>query len=200
MKVFLRVPTNGDIDRELTRWLLWLVSKCEYVQPDIHYSNFGPAEARNEITEEFLSSDGFTHLWMVDRDVVPPRNLCLLSHDKPIVCGVYKGYKGGGKAHLQVYRPHPKKVGVMVPLTWVDLRKVPHNPFLVAAAGTGCMMIRRDVLEGSVDPFYYVKTLSGQKVGEDITFCNAHQGQVWLDRGYVCSHYQDVNLNNLEGA
>jgi hypothetical protein len=29
-----------------------------------------------------------------------------------------------------------------------------------------------------------------------MTFCQ--DKEVWLDREYVCSHYRDVNLNDLE--
>ena len=198
MKVFLRVPTNGHVDRELTRWLMWLerfdTSMGQHVDADIHYSNFGPAEARNEITEAFLDTD-CTHLWMVDRDVVPPRNLSLLAHDKPIVCGLYKGYKGGAKAFWQVYMPHPTKAGA-----WTALevsRLPPGNPVRVPAAGAGCMLIRRDMLEGVKEPFFYSRAPNGKLVGEDMNFCRDREA--WLDKEYVCSHYRDVNLNDLEG-
>jgi hypothetical protein len=58
------------------------------------------------------------------------------------------------------------------------------------------MLIERSVLEGVKEPFYYSRAPNGKKVGEDMTFCQ--DKEVWLDREYVCSHYRDVNLNDLE--
>ena len=158
----------------------------------------GAAVGRNAIVRDFMKSD-CDALWMIDADTVPPRNLSFVDAmeemEYPVLCGPYKGFNeqyGGSFWHVykkvtdRGYLPMPRK-------------KWPADRFFkVDVAGTGCMLIRRNVIEeGRPDPFYLKIDSAGHVITEDMSFCK-DVGGVWLDSHYVCKHERDVNLDYVK--
>lgn len=92
--------------------------------------------ARNTICQAALVN-GFEHCFMLDSDVIPPRDaiLRLMAHRKPLISGVY------------FRRSPPEGVPVMQKGgQWV--LKYPRNKlFEVDVCGAGCLLIHRSVLE-----------------------------------------------------
>ena len=147
--------------------------------------------ARNQAVAMFLNSP-CRYLFFLDTDVVAPRDavLRLMSHDLPIVSGVY-------------YRRSPP-IGVPVvqkPLgNWMHL--TPHTGLVEAdVVGAGCLLLRRDVLEkipaqrqGKHWFDWRVDAINlppGERLSEDFTFCmwaKKHGYKVMVDTGIQCSH------------
>ena len=199
MKIYLRVPTNTRVDRELTNWLMWMGSQRETIDAGIHYTHsHGVHVHRNAIVHNFLQSD-YTHLWFIDADTVPPRHLRFLEYvdQCPVLCLPYAGYVAGKGKVWHVYRLDAK-MGKWISL-YRDRWPEPEKPvFKTDAAGTGCMIIRRDVLEKGrlPDPFYLTWAGPGQIVTEDLNFCR-DVGGVHVSRHDVCRHYRDLDVSAL---
>jgi hypothetical protein len=194
LKIFLRIPTAHGVDREMTRWLVWFAREMPDADIDIHYSCWGVVENRNEICRQFLKSD-CTHLWMLDSDTIPPRNLSLLEDVEAHHClnGIYQHLTPHGLI-WDVWHKTPE--GKFVPR---PQRKWPKEKvFEVDAVGTGCMMLDREIVDGMM-PFgghLFEKT----DQGEDFNFCNEARDQgfeVMVNSHYRCDHQKDVSLKLL---
>ncbi|WP_395753328.1 glycosyltransferase family 2 protein [Prosthecobacter sp.] len=134
MKLFLALPVYDGYDPHFINSLLHLQAEqpCSMIiRPMIGDSLV--SRARNSLAADFLASDA-THLLFLDTDLIftPEHIKRLLSHDEPIVAGLY-----------------PKK---QPELAWVcnvlpgeapDARGLQRVKYI----GTGCLLIRRDVLE-----------------------------------------------------
>ena len=133
-KVFLGMPVYGGYDPSFVSSLMHLLGKrpCPMVvRPCVGDSLV--ARARNRLAAQFLASD-CTHLLFLDTDLIfsPDHIARLVSHDEPIVAGLY-----------------PKK---QTDLAWVcnlDEGSETDDRGLHPAryAGTGCLLIAREVFE-----------------------------------------------------
>lgn len=69
------------------------------------------------------------------------------------------------------------------------------------AGGTGCILIKRKVLEGMDAPFSSKLNKDGtRKVGGDIWFCDRVKRKgfkIWAHWGYACSHLKEIDLINV---
>ena len=133
---------------------------------------------------------------MIDSDVVPHRSpLDLIELDKDIIAypcpqwnerdlyWVVMDKDGGG------YKPIPPE------------RR--HGLQRVDAIGTGCIMIKRNVLEQVRAPFSNKQAEDGTlDLGEDFYFCQkaaAAGFEVWCDWRAPCSHFKTLNLIDVLG-
>lgn len=123
------------------------------------------AHGRNALCHQFLQSDD-THLLMVDTDMVFTLEdvYALLDADKPAIAGLYLSRHDNhlvwsGEGHQQI-------------------TEVPPYPIKLKAAGTGFLLVHREVLEkmraDSDDPWPWFghDMILGVRAGEDISFCN----------------------------
>lgn len=133
-KVMVGLPMYGGVEPLFMLSMIQLVRQlpCEMVlKPCLGDSLV--SRARNRIAAAFLASD-CTHLLFLDSDLIfsPEHIARLVAHDLPIVAGLY-----------------PKK---QKELGWVcnmlDTPKEPEGDLQeVKYAGTGCLMIAREVFE-----------------------------------------------------
>ncbi len=150
--------------------------------------------ARNSACQMALQG-GFSHLFFLDSDVIPPRDavLRLLAHDRPLVCGMYSR------------RSPPHGVPVMIRNgKWVT-DFAPNSLIEVDVIGAGCMLIRRDVLENlpPLDPKrgktffdWRVDMMGllppGEALSEDFAFCLAVRKTLGIpvlcDTSIQCKH------------
>lgn len=157
--------------------------------------------ARNNIVKRFLSTD-CTHLMMIDDDIVPPVDALerLLFHNKEIVAAacpmIGPDKKGNLTISYNAYAISDDKV--KTPL--IDASGL----IEVDAVGTGCIMIKRDVLENMyiVAPFLtrYNETTGIKEMGEDIYFCKLASNMmidIYSDFGLKCKHIKQCNLLEL---
>lgn len=137
---------------------------------------------------------GATHVFMLDSDVMLPYDtiLRLIKHNQPIISGIY------------CRRSPPAGVPVMQRQgQWVT--QYPKNSIIeVDVVGSGCLLIRRDVLE-KMKPsspghhwFDWRVDMRGSGVfpddecmSEDFVFCNNARKQGWkvlVDTSIMCKH------------
>ena len=206
MKVHLRFPIYSHLDKVTSAWwasLMYQMGWADSVDEgqilpgivissaELHWSTAGPAQARNEIVEEFLKTDA-THLWMIDSDIQPPKRLDLLSIARDmnvkVLSGVYYGYSdmGGIRSYPCIYN----KAGA---LSWSSIAAVPEGlPNLrhYDASGAGCLLVHREVLEGIKYPWFeYGITEGGALIGEAFMFFNKTHGVTVLTT-YLCEHFK----------
>jgi hypothetical protein len=202
-KIMVRIPTHGPIDRGLATWFHW----AGRVHPEwdlaYYYQTAGVCETRNEIVVQFLASD-CDRLWMIDSDVTPPESDGILNVKGDVVAGLYGHYHPQVGANYQVYRKNPTE-GEGSEMTKGAYRFYPPSEwpeddnFRADAAGTGCMVINRSVLEkirehGSI--WFEFEYRDGRRIGEDLTFCEK-SGGVTICPSYICSHAKEVDITEL---
>lgn len=155
--IVVAVPSlQGVAPLALTDWIARLTANNHDEDVPFGFS-FIPVQfkqpfeyARNVAVGEFLQTDG-DRLWFVDDDMIPfpGRSELLLQGEADIVAGGY--IRAGAKKDqtigldLLLFQDSQKENG---DATYTSLPFRPEQEFLeVAAAGTGCMLIRRRVLE-----------------------------------------------------
>lgn len=209
MKIMIRIPTNGPIDHGTARWFAWVARALPEADIDItHTKSWGVAEGRNLMVRSFLQSD-CTHLWMVDSDTVPPFSLHFLegADAYPILAGPYRGFTGGRIIwHVYKYIRFDRKSrkhiwGAVSERSWPTERY-----FRVDAAGTGCMLIQRQVFESDPPLFQIDRYPDGTIGSEDMRWCreirsvNPEADPPWvpvIDTHFHCRHYRDADLDTL---
>lgn len=194
-KVYLTILNQGNIRPELANLLIHITHDPRY-QVKITYPSARPiTNNRNRIAKQFLEGD-WDYLLMIDSDIVPHSNpLDLIAHDKDItgcpcpqwnerdLYWVVMDKDGTG------YKPIPPE------------RR--HGLRQVDAIGTGCILIRRNVLEAVRAPFNDKQAEDGTlDLGEDFYFCEkaTEAGfEVWCDWRAPCSHFKTLDLIEVLG-
>lgn len=159
-------------------------------------------KARNKACEAMLKM-GADYLLFIDDDNPIPQKAVLhfLEDNKDIVVGAYK--RRGEDQALLVFLSHEEKEGPWKGIKlYKNIEKLKRHLFKVDAGATGCMMIKRKVVERMMEeyegrPFEFIiqrpkdKKINSIEKAEDITFCERakEQGfQVWCDPRVTPAH------------
>jgi hypothetical protein len=191
MKVLLAIPTGGHFHYKLVPRVVEICKDKRY-DVELFISHMIGNEAnRNAITDYFLKGD-YDFLLMLDTDQVPECNpLDMIRHDKDIVSA-----------------PTILNTGSLV---WSVYDRCDDLEFVVEArterlsgaervyaVSTGCILIKRRVLEKMKHPFVPKRNEDDRRlVTQDILFCmraNEEGFEVWVDWDKVCRHYKEVDL------
>ena len=152
---------------------------------------------RNRIVKKFLEGD-WDYLCMFDDDNFPLKNpFSMLDRDKDVVAGCYPGADDRG-VHFHVYdikSVAPYTFSFVPPEKREGLQKVD-------AIATGCMFIKRGVLEKmkkrGMIPFEDMFDKEGILVhNEDMAFCIKCRKlgiDVYADWNIICDHMKEVSL------
>lgn len=138
-------PLNSQLQNALYSW----VAAGMAYQPVKDMFGGWIDVARNWQTKLFMRASSHKYLLMIDSDVGPPVEapLLLRRHDKPVVSGVVCGLSRS-RGGLFVCVALEGKDGTARFITHKHHKSLPQRGLLeVARAGTGCLMVRRDVLE-----------------------------------------------------
>lgn len=153
---------------------------------------------RNVITKTFLEHKEFTHLLMIDSDMVyPPETLeVLLQLEKDIASPICTTKKGS----VLTQRMIAPVMGIYDEATgdYPGIREIPDKPFKINGyAGTGVILIERRVLEKLPWPHFYGPRKERQidyemgVEGEDFMFCrNAIEAgfELWVEPRLPIGH------------
>ena len=182
--ILIAVPTlSGELPWPIVQFIMQAIQSgydeaCPFIFSAYCVPERWPhSYARNLACRAFLES-GADKLWFVDADMMPtPRSLHMLTIDADIVSGMYMALKKS--PDKMVYEPQsllfrePKdeyaaKLGFM-PDYPADANDMVHE---IAAAGTGCMLIKRRVLE---DKRMWLPTKYVNGAGETVDYMDEYK-------------------------
>jgi len=198
---------DGTIHVQLVNRLIQIIAEClrtKQFEPTLRFSKVtGVDYNRNTIVHDFLSTD-CKWLIMIDHDNPPLNNpLDLIKFNKEIMCLPTMMWRGvGGKDGNEglAFNVYKKIANGWKTFVYDGKDKL----FRADRVGTGCILIKRNVLEKMKDKAPFLSTVDKKTgirtQGEDITFCDKARGLgigIWGHWDYVCSHYKEVDLLDL---
>lgn len=200
--VFLGVPTRGSLNWNHVKAMYTLMAENPNLnQPELEAGGLSVCNVRNALVQKFLSTPAKV-LFFVDDDVVPRTTILqMLSR--------LDEYDIVGAPYPLV---HPPVCPIPTPCAFKVVRENAYRPLddvfslrgvhPVDALGTGCMMIKRAVLEHpDVMPFQLGVTDKGIMVmSEDVLFCQrAKQAgfTIAADFDQVADHCHSLSLNAI---
>lgn len=203
-KVYFALLNNGPIRREMSSRVIPAMQRTPGVKliwedPNRTFAN--PISSnRNMIVKRFLQTD-CDYLLMIDDDVVPLHNPCELVHQHLDVLGFPALVRSSGQViNWTAYVPHSDGVGYSA----IDLDSFDDmfDVLEVAIVGTGCILVKRKVLEAIKAPFHSEFDDDGcQKYGTDFAFCRRATGAgfaVYTTIHRRCEHFKEVGLSNMD--
>lgn len=205
IRIYMGIPSIGTRSDAQCYALRHIEKKykgqIELVYPEHCVQRIFHDAARVAYCEDFLASDCDV-LWFLDADIMPPVDVMDFFSDRMYeqweLCGlpypVFMSPKAGEgqKAVVTVYRHDGAKL-VAAPVPNEGIK-------FVDGLATGCLFIKRGVLEKMERPFFefkYDPITRAMIEGEDLGFCRKvnELGYKFLtDFSKVCAHYKTVNL------
>ena len=206
IKVYFAILNKGWLRREIAFELLPLMRKMKGIQ--VHWENPNKTwdnpicSNRNKITKRFLQTD-CDFLLMLDCDVIPFQNPAdFVKADKDIIGFPAKVRQRNRQINWVAYVEHPTiKDGYVA----VDFARVDSKVDLlkVDVIGTGCILIKRKVLEKLKAPFLNEFNEDGESAyGTDFSFCRKATKagfEVYTAPQRRCEHMKEVGLNDISG-
>jgi len=203
-KVYLAILNDGHLRREMITTVFPAMQKTEGVQlvwenPSKTWAN--PISSnRNKIVKRFLETD-CDFLLMIDDDVVPLHNPCELVYaDKDIIGSPALVHSAGQIFNWTAYIPHSDGIGYSA----IDLDSFDDmiDILEVAIVGTGCILIKRKVLETLKAPFHSEFDDDGiQTYGTDFAFCRRATNagfKVYTTTHKRCEHFKIVGFSDID--
>lgn len=194
MNAWVCVPTRGEIDYIITgahaQFAHSLGTGLNYQR-----GHLSVAVNRNKIVQRFLETDADC-LVMVDDDVAPSPNANAIvdALDK------YDVVAAAMPMFDPALWPIPVYTGLVETADGTYRPAYAGEPKLVEcdAVGTGCVAIKREVLEAVAEPFgdYY----NGENYSDDIVFCKklkAEGFRIACDYRTLCDHFVTVSLGHI---
>ena len=152
-------------------------ARNEIVDMFLHPEKPRPPQHPNGVSPIYKEAE---YLFFVDDDMLFPPNALvkLLAHHEPIVGGLYFARQA---PYLPIAYRHVEGN------QWIATTKYQAGLQVVDAIGTGCLLIRRDVLEKLERPYFEFS----DRMGEDMYFCDKAKQlgyTVLLDGDVKCKH------------
>jgi len=202
IKVMVALPNRGRIHVKLAMKLMDMLgesmAKKNYLI-DFRFSSVTCIDYnRNTIVQMFLDSDN-KWLLMIDEDNPCLKNpLDLIERNKDIIIYPTFMFKTGDDGQPMINYNVFNREGKM----WRAQKMTAGKPFMqYEAGGTGCILIKRKVLEKIKRPFLSkLKPNGTREVGMDLWFCERARRagfQIWADWNYACEHYKEIELINV---
>lgn len=197
--IMIAVPTRGSIHHELVGALLSWTTDARVRK--LFVTQVGnPCDAvRNLITERFLGSAA-EFLITVDDDNPPLKNpIDLVFEDKDVIALPTPIIWESKRITWNIYKHTGDNLYDTIP-------ESPGDQFRrVDAVGSGCLVIKRRVLEAIPAAFSCIIDATSGKIalGTDLAFSKrvTEAGfELWAHFGYCCRHIQSVDLWNLVEA
>lgn len=194
MSIFVAVPTFETILPETFRSIYRLNTGGHDVTFDF-VKGYDCAKARNDIAKRAVN-DGFSHVLMIDSDIVVPENALvdMLEYPAEIVLGCYP-HKNTKKHEVELF-----KLGqpdFVERFTYDELPDT-HPRMSVKGGGLGCALIATSVFSRLPFPWFkYVVYNNGSTLSEDLYFCSEArkvgmkiQGDLRVRCGHMFKHLE----------
>jgi hypothetical protein len=199
IKVMVAIPNEGLITQDLAMQLVAMMAESfidkKYII-DMRFSKVTNIDYnRNVITKLFLQTDN-QYLLMMDYDNPCLKNpLDLLSLKKDIMIYPTFMLKTNENQEPVINYNVFLKEGKM----YRTQRMTPKKPLMeYDAGGTGCILIKRKVLENLDAPFLSKMKKDGTRdVGSDLWFCERARRkgfEIWAHWDYACKHMKRIDL------
>src|SRR4030042_4316137 len=163
--VYLAILNEGEVSADLVKVISIIIQEDAY-RIHLSYPNAKPiSNNRNTIVQKFLSTE-CEYLMMVDDDIIPPPNILrLVDFDKDIITPLMFTKQRGELLPIFLTRKPDGIYDVDDYLNKTGLCECD-------ATGTGCIIIKRKVLEDLKYPFRNKYDIDGVKtLGLDLNFC-----------------------------
>jgi hypothetical protein len=205
--VYIAVLNQGHIRPELSYLITELTHQNKYRLHVTYPADKPISFNRNKIVKDFLKKKEFDYLLMIDSDIIPPTNILdLVDHQQDIMSPVCFAYMDGAVVPLVLkeYDEEEKK-NHNAPYHVQEMDGT-EGMIETDAVGTGCMIIKREVVEALKDdnPFNNRYDKQGMKtLGLDLSFCMKAKKlgyKVWCHLDLVCSHWTEVDLKTIYTA
>jgi protein-L-isoaspartate O-methyltransferase len=195
IKVVVGIPTLGRVEYDT----ISTISKLQKhdIRLEVKKESSRPISiSRNLIVKHFLNTDA-DYLFFVDSDISLPDNAFqLFEADKDIISGFYPLWVMNTMVPCLLRENTPDNLSFLARWKWDTLEQYD-------AAGAGCLLIKRKVLEKIPPPWFDIEfdeERIGIEHGEDIWFCrNAKKYgfEIWGDTGVRCGHQKSVDLMRI---
>lgn len=203
-RIYMGVPSRGtrsDVQTYVLRDLERIYGEqIELVYPERCTYRMFHDFARNEVVKDFLASD-CDILWFLDADVAPP------THVLDLVTKYGEHWDLAGAPYPVFMTPDGYKGPQVVMCVYNEGDKGLHasavpqsGTAMVDGLATGCIFIKRAVLEKLEEPYFEFKYDSKSRQlteGEDLGFCrkvNELGYKFFTDFSMVCKHFKEVDL------
>ena len=205
MKVVLGYPYAGTVTGAFAR-CLWELVQYESARGELDLQ-IAPVEGpyihmnRNALCRKALAC-GADWLMQIDVDMEFPPDVLrrFIAHDKDIVAGLYHRFVDSNNVSSLLFQRHP------VTGKFISVGHTGDGLIEVDGAGTGLMMIRRQVLENlrehyrGASPWFFFESLDDEtELTDDLSFCNRARisgFQIWGDCDVPVSHWKRIKLTN----
>lgn len=221
-KVLIAYPHEDKVSFSFHRSMMWLLAENSHnLLPDVLTARawgFGLVDARNELMRQFLNNEEASHIWFIDTDMGFQPNTVdrLLEADKHVIGALTYGQSTIGHDDLSGYVTKPfavaynmvidRETDVMHYVLKDDLDLDAKAPQLVAATGTGCLLISREAATRVADKYgqtwfnqaRYKNDSKLLALSEDLSFCYrlATVGiQIYVHTGVRTNHLKPVWLS-----
>ncbi|MEK6882249.1 MAG: hypothetical protein AABY22_21705, partial [Nanoarchaeota archaeon] len=139
-------------------------------------------KGRNKLRDIFLQGN-YTHLLMLDSDILLPKGLILkyLAWDKDCVTGSYQIAQKINQPTTCIFAD-TKKLYTLLSIGLTE------EPVKVWASGLGCMLIKRKVLQ----KIKFRNLITAQGTLEDMLFCKdirSNKFELWADMSKLLPHF-----------
>ena len=199
LKIFIGIPTTGNIRTELAKWLLEIVKNPNYSFDVYITGNSTICHNRNLICRAFLKSNA-DWLMCIDSDVSPSMDILdILDSGKDIIAPINFVWKTWGLAPL-ISTKNPDGRGYVV--TDPTAANSKERLVEVDATGTTCLFIKREVIEKMKPPYFMFDYDEEGRIilGEDYSFCQKAKElgyTVWIDKKYMTNHFKNTSLKSV---
>jgi hypothetical protein len=207
INLYLAILNRGWLRREISSKIIPNMNNTEGVK--LYWENPSKSwgepicDARARIVRRFLAHDPkCDFLLMMDHDIIPLHNPAQLVYaDKDIVGSPAKVRQRGQSLNWVAYVEHPGGNGYAP----CDFSRVDSSIDLLSVdiVGTGCIMIKRRVLEKLEQPFIVEFNEYGEcTYGTDFAFCRRAKKagfEIYTTTRRVCEHVKEMGLLDITG-
>ena len=199
IKVMVAVPNQGTITCEVAKSLGEMIAQSfqtKKYEIDLRFSKVTCIDYnRNTIVKMFLESKNQYLLMMDDDNPCLKNPLDLLAEKKDII--IYPTFMS--KANENGEPTLSYNVFMKEGKMFRTQRMIPGKPFMqYDAGGTGCILIKRKVLEALEAPFKSKLHRDGTRhTGSDLYFCSRAKKkgfEIWAHWEYACKHLKRIDL------